>query len=121
MTMTFAKSTLAKGPPAVRVFVLETNGKAILAFEAVTMREAMELGRETWLRNELQQLTSNDAPVWDSKAPIKTRTASPQEAESFKRAAKDDTDDLSIVYLLELDRVPPPGGPVSRGAFPPRR
>jgi hypothetical protein len=112
MTMTFAKSTVAKGPPAVRVFVLETNGNAILAFEAATMREAMELARETWLRNELEQLTSNDAPVWDSKAPIKARTASPEEAEIFRQAAKEeDIDDLHIVCLIELDRVQTPTAP----------
>jgi hypothetical protein len=122
VTMTFTKSTVAKGPPAVRVFVLEINGNAVLAFEAATMREAMELGRETWLRSELAQLMSNDAPLWDSKAPIRARTAFPEEAEIFRRAAKDgDIDDLHIVYLIELDRVPPPDDPVTRGAFPPRR
>jgi hypothetical protein len=122
MTMTFTRSTVAKGPPAVRVFVLETKGNAVLAFEAATMREAMELGRETWLRKDLAQLTSGDAPVWDSKAPIKARTASAEEVEIFGRAAKDDdADDLHIVYLIELDRVPTADGPVTRGAFPPRR
>ena len=122
MTATFARSTVARGPPAVRVFVLEVNGIALLAFEAATMREAMELGRETWLRNELEQLTSNGAAVWDSKVPIKARTASSEEVEIFKRAARDNNnDDLHIVYLVELDRVAFSSGPVARGAFPPRR
>ena len=122
MTRMFSGSTMAAGPPANRVFVIEINGNAILAFEATTMREAMELGRETWLRSELQQLTLNDAPVWDSKAPIRARTASPEEAEIFRRADKDDSaDDLPMVYLIELDRASSSDGPVARGAFPPRR
>ena len=121
MTTTFAGSVMAGGRPPVRVFVLETKGDAILAFEAATMREAMELGRETWLREDLARLTSNHVPVWDSKAPIKARAASAEEAEFFRRAAKDDSDDLPIVYLVELDRVWGLRGPTDHGAFPPQR
>jgi hypothetical protein len=121
MTTMFAGSTKAAGFPAVRVFVLETKGTAILAFEAATMREAMELGRETWLRDDLARLTSNHAPLWDLKAPIKARAAYPEEAEVFRQAAKDDSDDLPIVYLIELDRIAASGGPIDHGAFPPRR
>lgn len=40
MTTTFAKSTAAAGLPVVRVFVLETMGAAILAFETKALREA---------------------------------------------------------------------------------
>jgi hypothetical protein len=122
MTQRSSGSAMAADPPAKRIFAIEINGTAILAFEAATMREAMELCRETWLRDELQQLTSNDAPVWDSKVPIRARTASFEEAEIFRRAAKDDsTDDLPMVYLIALDRVSTSGGPVAPGAFPPRR
>ena len=98
MTTTFTRSAVANGLPAVRVFVLETNGNAILAFEAATMHEAMELGREAWLRNELEQLTSNGFPVWDSEAPTRTRTAFPEERDIFKGAAQEDAnEDLHIV------------------------
>jgi hypothetical protein len=122
MTQRSSGSAMAADPPATRIFAIEINGTAILAFEAATMREAMELCRETWLRDELQQLTSNDAPVWDSKAPIRARTASFEEAEIFRRAVKDDsTDDLPMVYLIALDRASTPDDPVAPGAFPPRR
>ena len=122
MTQRSSGSAMAADPPATRIFAIEINGTAILAFEAATMREAMELCRETWLRDELEQLTSNDAPVWDSKAPIRARTASLEEAEIFRRAAKDDsTDDLPMVYLIALDRASASDDPVAPGAFPPRR
>jgi hypothetical protein len=39
------------GPaPTDRVFVLDINGKPILAFYANTAREAMGLSKEAWLR-----------------------------------------------------------------------
>lgn len=123
MTTTFARSTAAAGLPAVRVFVLETKGAAILAFEAKALREAMELGRETWLREDLARLTSNHAPLWDPKAPIRARSATPEEAETYRRGVADNQDDsdLRIVYLAQLDRIPIAQAPVPRGAFPPRR
>ena len=71
-----------------------------------------------WLHDELEQLTSNDAPVWDSKAPIRARTASLEEAEIFRRAGKDDsTDDLPMVYLIALDRASTSGGAVAPEHF----
>jgi len=123
MKTTVGRPTAVPGLPAIRVFVLETNGSAILAFEATTLREAMELSRETWLRDELTRLTSSHAPLWDSQAAIKTRTATPEESESYRlgAAAENDDGDLPIVYLVKLDPTLAPGGATKRGAFPPRR
>ena len=39
--------------PQPRVYVIETNGKALVAFEAVSGREANELVKEGWFRDEL--------------------------------------------------------------------
>ena len=40
-------SAMAVDPPATRIFAIEIHGTAILAVEAATMREAMELCRES--------------------------------------------------------------------------
>jgi len=123
MKTTVTRPIAVSGLPAVRIFVLETMGNAILAFEAATLREAMELCREAWLRDELTQLTSSHAPLWDSQAPIKTRMATPEESENYKvgAATGQGDGDLPIVYLVQLDPVPASGGATKRGAFPPRR
>ena len=80
----------------------------------------MQLGRETWLREDLARLTSNHAPLWDPKAPIRARSATPEEAETYRRGvANQDDGDLRIVYLAQLDRIPiahAPGTPWSISA-----
>jgi hypothetical protein len=123
MKTTVGRPIAVPGLPAIRVFVLETRGSAILAFEATTLREAMKLSQETWLRDELARLTSSHAPLWDSQAAIKARTATPEETESYRLSAATDKDDgdLPIVYLVKLDPILAPGGATNRGAFPPRR
>ena len=62
-----------------RVYVIETNGKALLAFEAVSGREANELLKEQWFRHELLSLRSNTQQVWDGASILKTRIANDAE------------------------------------------
>ena len=91
--------------PSERVFVLEIAQKPILAFRAQTLREALELGRETWLRDDLCDLSSNGVALWDRNAKITTREAASHEILIYEAgvAKQDNAEDLALVFLVELD------------------
>ena len=44
-----------------RVFTLEVDGRPVLAFEAVRLRDAQELCKEAWLHDDLRSLRSKRA------------------------------------------------------------
>jgi hypothetical protein len=107
-----------------RVFVLVIDGVAILAFQARAMSEALQLGREVWLLEDLKRLTSDRIPLWDGKAPIRTRSARPDEAARYHQGladAKRPADELPLVFLVEVDHHLEVAEPVAPGAFPPHR
>ena len=107
-----------------RVFVVVIDGVSILAFRARSLGEAMELGREAWLLEDLRHLTSDRVPLWDGKAPIRIRSARPAEAERYREGldhATCDDDELPLVYLVGLDNHVKVAEPVGHGAFPPQR
>ena len=91
--------------PNDRVFVLEIGGKPILAFVATTLREAMELSRESWLRDDFRVIESGGDPVWDGKAKITVRSAEPDEVSEYKGRTDELAlaDELGMLYLIELD------------------
>ncbi len=95
----------SKLPP--RVFVIETNGKALAAFEAVSGREAKELLKERWFRDELLSLRSNAQQVWDGAAVLKTRIANDAEIAEFRNSASrtksEDLDGVFLAYLIPID------------------
>lgn len=88
-----------------RVFTLEINGSPILAFEAVRMREAQELCKEAWLRDDLASLTSKGVPLLSAGAVLSVRPADTQEAITFGEdtSAIPPNDDLRLAYLVDLD------------------
>jgi hypothetical protein len=107
-----------------RVFVLVIDDVPILAFQARAMSEALQLGREVWLMEDLKRLTSDRIPLWDGKAPIRTRSARPDEAARYERglAETDHSDEeLPLVFLVEIDTHLKVAEPTSPGAFPPHR
>ena len=107
-----------------RVFVLVIDEVPILAFQARSMSEALQLGREVWLLEDLKRLTSERIPLWDGKAPIRTRSARPDEAARYHRGLADgsqSSDELPLVFLVEIDRQLEVADPTSPGAFPPQR
>lgn len=107
-----------------RVFVLVIDDVPILAFQARAMSEALQLGREVWLLEDLKRLTIDRIPVWDGKAPIRTRSARPDEAARYHRGlaeAEGSDDELPLVFLVEIDRHLEIAEPTSAGAFPPHR
>lgn len=92
--------------PAPRVFTFSIGDKPILAFEANMFMEASQLCKEKWLHNDLVQLTSNGAPVWDGKAKLTIRNAIESEIAQYvsaAAAAKTADGELCLAYLVELD------------------
>lgn len=107
-----------------RVFVLVIDGVPILAFQARAMSEALQLGREVWLLEDLKRLTSARVPLWDGKAPIRTRSAQRDESARYHHSladAKRSDDDLPLVFLVEIDKHLEVAEATSPGAFPPHR
>jgi hypothetical protein len=88
-----------------RVFVLEVDAKPTLAFEARNTREAQQLCKEPWLRGDLNSLKSTGVSLCDDGAKFSVRPATPEEAGVFRHgsAATKPSDDMMLVYLVELD------------------
>jgi hypothetical protein len=86
------------------IFTLEVDGRPILAFEARNLRESAQLGREVWLREDIVRLKSNGTPLWDGKAPLRSRYATEVEKSIYLEAAGDAaSDEMILAYLVELD------------------
>ena len=89
-----------------RIYIMESAGRALLAFPAKDNREAQSLLREDWLRDDLQAVKSGGVPVWGGLEKLSVRPADAAEIARFEQEAKtlpDDGDDLPIVYLLPRD------------------
>jgi hypothetical protein len=86
------------------IFTLDIDGKPTLAFEAKNLRESWELCHEAWLREDLARQKSNGIPLWDRKAALRTRYATPPEKEVYLEASGEPSpDELVLAYLVELD------------------
>jgi len=91
-----------------RCFTLDVGDKAILAFEARSLREARELCHEQWLREDIARLSSNDTPIWDGSARLRTRYATEPEIARYRAVSRNgepSSGDLVLAYLVELDGV----------------
>ena len=88
-----------------RVFALEVDGKPTLAFEAQNTRQAQELCKESWLRDDLIILSSGGAPLCSHQSKFTVRPANADEAVVYKEAANvaKPSDDVVLAYLVELD------------------
>jgi hypothetical protein len=106
-----------------RIFTIEIGDTPTLMFEAQNMREAQELCREQWLKDDLAEAKSDGAPLWDGKAKLRVRMARPDESAQFAAAKKNGqpSDGLMLVYLVELDGGENDKQSVDPGAFPPGR
>ena len=91
--------------PFSRVFTLEVDGRAILAFKADNANQAKQLCKEAWLLEDLKVFTSNGAPLRTDQSQLSVRTATAEEAVMFGEAAEvpNPSDDLLLAYLVELD------------------
>src|SRR6266852_8910663 len=103
-----------------RIFTIEIGDTPTLTFEAQNQREAQELCREQWLKDDLAKATADGVPLWDGKVKLRARMALPDESALFAEAKNNGQpfDGLMLIYLVELDGEEPPVDP---GAFPPVR
>jgi hypothetical protein len=87
-----------------RVYTLEIGGRPVLCFPASNHREAQSLLKEEWLRDDLRQIKSGGAPLWDGQEKLLVRNADTVETGRYEREAKSlpAGDDLPIVYLVAL-------------------
>jgi len=88
------------------VFAMEVDGKATFAFEAKNFREASELCKEVWVREDLITMTSNGVPLCSSTAKFAVLRAGEAETVVYRDAAlKAQTEDLVLAFLVDLDRA----------------
>jgi hypothetical protein len=86
------------------VFAMDVDGKATFAFEAKNFREASELCKEDWVRDDLTTITSNGLPLCSSTAKLTVRRADEAEIVIYRKAAMQaQTEDLVLAYLVDLD------------------
>lgn len=90
-----------------RTFTLSVDGRPTLAFSAQTLKEAQELCKEAWLRDDLHSLTSGAQPLCGTSSKLTVRTASEEEQSTYDEGAEATpaTDDLVLIYLVEIDNV----------------
>jgi hypothetical protein len=84
------------------IFTIDVDGKPTLTFEARKLREASQLCGED--RADLAVLSSNGVPLARKDSYLKARTANDAERAAYREAAQTKaSDDLFLVYLIELD------------------
>jgi hypothetical protein len=90
-----------------RTFTLSVDGKPTLAFSAQSLREAQGLCKEAWLLDDLRSLRSREHPLCGASSKLTVRTASEDEQSTYEKGADaaQATDDLMLVYLVEIDHV----------------
>jgi hypothetical protein len=88
-----------------RVFTLEVDGRPTLSFEASRTREAQQICKESWLRDDLIFLRSDGTPICTTQSKLSVRPATDEEAVIYEQAAKviKPSDDIVLAYLIELD------------------
>jgi hypothetical protein len=89
------------------IFTIVVGDTPTVMFEGQNSREAQELCKERWLKTDLAEATSAGAPLWDGKAKMRARSAHPPEITLFAeaRSKAGPSDDLMLVFLVELDSI----------------
>ena len=69
-------------PPTIEAkeFVLETRGRAVLAFLAGGLEQARDLCSQHWFIDELASYRSCGQPIWDGATDLQIRCANASEA-----------------------------------------
>ena len=88
-----------------RLFTLEIDGRPTLAFEGSRTREAQEICKGAWLRDDLIVLSSGGIPICGDRSKLSVRPATDEEVVIYKQAAElaKPTDDMVLAFLIELD------------------
>jgi hypothetical protein len=79
-----------------RVWVVAVDRKAVVAFKAVSQREARELLVESWFKQELAAQGR-----WSTGQKLVVRSTDENESAAFTTGAKDvaETDEVTLVFL----------------------
>jgi hypothetical protein len=87
------------------IYVVQINGRAVVAFAAVSYAEARELIKERWFLMELKAQTSGGIRLLDDKAKlsIKAATLTEIEATADVLCSSSQIDGLALAYLIKLD------------------
>lgn len=87
------------------IFTLVVDGKSTLVFHAKNLREAHELCREQWMKEDLRRATSEGLPLLTASGRLQARIAREDEAQVYLDAANHakPSDGLLLVYLVPLD------------------
>jgi hypothetical protein len=89
---------------SLSVFTLEVDRKPVLTFEARLYSEAEAIVADERLRSTLCAVKSGGVALCDDYSILRLRLAHPDEAKRFREAALPPTDDLKLVYLVDLDQ-----------------
>jgi hypothetical protein len=89
-------------------FVLETGGRALLAFMAGGLEQAKQLCAEDWFVEELASYRSSGYPIWDGAAELRIRPAKPREAAEIQIAltgelARREYEGFVFVFFVPVD------------------
>jgi hypothetical protein len=90
---------------SLSVFTLEADRKPILCFEARTHAEAEAVQADQELRAALRSMKSGGRPICDDYSIFRVRMARPDERTRYREAGSETTDDLKLVYLIDLDEA----------------
>ena len=100
---------MMKYEPTAKIFTVDIDGKPTVSFEVLSAREANELLKEHWFRDDLRVLKSDGLPLWDGVAPLRSRPADEHETERYQgiaAAADDAAGDILLAFLVTLDGAP---------------
>ena len=94
--------------PGEKGFVLETGGRALLAFRAGGIEQATALCSEDWFVEELASYRSRGRPIWDGAAELKIRRANSREAAEIQIAltgelARREYEGYVFVFFVPVD------------------
>jgi len=103
-----------KAQLSLSAFTIEVDGKPVLTFETRLYSEAEAILSDERLRRGLCAATSGGVPICDEHSILRLRLARPDEAKRYKEATSQPTDDLKLVYLVDLDHPDETHGPESR-------
>jgi hypothetical protein len=90
---------------SISTFTIEVDGRPTIAFKARKYAEAEAICEDEGLRARLRLLRSGQIPICSDNATISVRLAHPDEAALYSEtaSASPSTDDVMLVYLIELD------------------
>jgi hypothetical protein len=102
--------TLPSKPPSIEAkeFVLETRGRAVLAFLAAGLEQARDLCSQHWFIDELASYRSCGQPIWDGVTDLRIRYANACEAAEVQVAlaterCRKEYDGYVFAFLVPVD------------------